>query len=485
MKQVAPRRRMILESAFFLILLITGAVSLFGLIIIRYSASYLSRELTVSAESTTLELSHALETPLYVLSDESAVDIAAAYLRSGRIDALYLESYATGVLIDRTPSDEPFIGPYITEIERDGLALGRLSLWFSTDEIRRTSRDFLIIIVAISGIIILVIIGAGSLMYRLVVVKQAMILLNGIREIGRGNYSHLIPAGPYRDVNYLVSQINDMARNIREKDRALQDLNDVLEEKVEERSAQVREASEKLRHAERMVSIGNLVTGISHELNTPLGNALTAITYLEHSMKAVKEGSGCPDDVETCNESIELIHLSLDRAIQLMKSFRELMIHQESGERSRISLRDTILDSARLLSAEINYCDLDISVQGEDIIIDSFPSTLWPIITNLIYNAAQHAYDDAGPVIFHLSRKGARIRIVCEDRGRGMEAHILKQIFEPFYTTRRGEGKPGLGLYIVQSMVTSQLGGSVRAESEPGSGTRIILEFDGDGDAQD
>jgi signal transduction histidine kinase len=240
-----------------------------------------------------------------------------------------------------------------------------------------------------------------------------------------------------------------------------------------------------LRHAERMVSIGNLVTGISHELNTPLGNALTAITYLEHSMKAVKEGSGCPDDVETCNESIELIHLSLDRAIQLMKSFRELMIHQESGERSRISLRDTILDSARLLSVEINYCDLDISVQGEDIIIDSFPSTLWPIITNLIYNAAQHAYDDAGPVIFHLSRKGARIRIVCEDRGRGMEAHVLKQIFEPFYTTRRGEGKPGLGLYIVQSMVTSQLGGSVRAESEPGSGTRIILEFDGDGDAQD
>jgi signal transduction histidine kinase len=476
---------MILESAFFLILLIAGAVSLFGLIIIRYSASYLSRELTVSAESTTLELSHALETPLYVLSDESAVDIAAAYLRSGRIDALYLESYATGVLIDRTPSDEPFIGPYITEIERDGLALGRLSLWFSTDEIRRTSRDFLIIIVAISGIIILVIIGAGSLMYRLVVVKQAMILLNGIREIGRGNYSHLIPAGPYRDVNYLVSQINDMARNIREKDRALQDLNDVLEEKVEERSAQVREDSEKLRHAERMVSIGNLVTGISHELNTPLGNALTAITYLEHSMKAVKEGSGCPDDVETCNESIELIHLSLDRAIQLMKSFRELMIHQESGERSRISLRDTILDSARLLSVEINYCDLDISVQGEDIIIDSFPSTLWPIITNLIYNAAQHAYDDAGPVIFHLSRKGARIRIVCEDRGRGMEAHVLKQIFEPFYTTRRGEGKPGLGLYIVQSMVTSQLGGSVRAESEPGSGTRIILEFDGDGDVQD
>lgn len=493
------KRNLLIETAIILTIVAMLSVILFGVITLMLSNSYLINQLKDSSHETADRLQEILVTPLYTLSDETAVNITLAYLGSGVLEGIILESSANGILFNQEPESSQYIGPYIREISFENLELGRVTLWFSNERILSTQRQLLLIIsitvVSMSAVLLMSI----FLLSRFKIQKTLNGVIHGIGQLSEGNYSYRIEREQYRDVNLFIDRLNAMAEHIEEKEQSLLELNENLEQKVAERTREVEETSQRLRNAERLVSLGNLVVGISHELNTPLGNALTTVSYLENLAKELQEEKQTAKS-RMLAEPIELIQKNLNRAIRLIRSFRQITIPQEDKPPTRIYVKKNLQDAAELTASQIAGKDISVTVDGLEFELEISPAILYPIVFNLIANAAEHGYaawsesgaettpqqtssqqtsthQTSGPVEFQLERQDGNIFITCTDHGAGIDPSILPQVFEPFFTTKRGEGKTGLGLYIVNSIVTTQLQGWVELRSTPGRGTTVIITF--------
>ncbi|AHC16464.1 sensor histidine kinase [Salinispira pacifica] len=488
------KRNLLIETAIILTIIAILSVIMFGIITLMLSNSYLINQLKDTSHETADRLQEILITPLYTLSDETAINIVQAYLGSGVLEGIILESSANGILLNQEPESSSYIGPFMREISFENLELGRVTLWFSNRQIISTQRQLMLIIsitvVAMSGVLLLSI----FLLSRFKIKKTLTGVIYGIGQLSKGNYSCRIEREQYRDVNLFIDRLNAMAEHIEEKEQSLLELNENLEHKVAERTREVEETSQRLRNAERLVSLGNLVVGISHELNTPLGNALTTVSYLENLAQKMQEGNE-PAHPRMLSEPIAIIQKSLNKAIRLIRSFRQITIPQEDKPPARIYVKKYLQDVAELTESQMEGKNVSVTVDGPEFELTISPAVLYPIIFNLIANAAEHGYEteyESGaetsaqqtstqqttdPVEFQLERQDGNIFITCTDHGTGIDPAILPKVFEPFFTTKRGEGKTGLGLYIVNSVVTTQLQGWVELRSTPGRGTTVLISF--------
>ncbi|MDQ8022975.1 MAG: PAS domain-containing sensor histidine kinase [Moraxellaceae bacterium] len=277
---------------------------------------------------------------------------------------------------------------------------------------------------------------------------------------------------------------------------AIQQLNADLERRVAERTATLTDtiatlsrAQEELIHADRLASLGAMVAGIAHELNTPIGNALTVATTLAHdtSQFATQAGnntlrrSALERYVADASQASTLISRSLVRAGDLIQSFKQVAIDQTSERRRRFSLPQLVNDLVDTIRPGLRHRDWRIETAlPAELDMDSLPGPLGQVISNLVHNALIHGLDESadqpGSVRVSatlLSDNEVELRVA--DDGRGMPAEVLGRIFDPFFTTRLGQGGSGLGLNIVHRLVTTLLGGSIRVESAPGAGTCFII----------
>ncbi|OQA33594.1 MAG: Signal-transduction histidine kinase senX3 [Betaproteobacteria bacterium ADurb.Bin341] len=277
---------------------------------------------------------------------------------------------------------------------------------------------------------------------------------------------------------------------------AVKELNATLEEQVAQRTAALSQALETLKGAqagllesERLASLGSLVAGVSHELNTPIGNALTVASTLQEKTRQVNrlvaEGqlkkSVLLDFLGSAGEMSDLICRSCHRSSDLIESFKQIAVDQTTEQRRRFELHTLVDDVLTTLRPSFKKMPWVVSADvPEGIACDSFPGPLVQVLTNLIQNAFIHAFDgrEAGEVVVvaRLNCKG-RVRLVVRDNGRGMEAATRKRIFDPFFTTRMGRGGTGLGLSISYQIATAVLGGTLRVSSKPGRGSIFILTF--------
>jgi signal transduction histidine kinase len=238
--------------------------------------------------------------------------------------------------------------------------------------------------------------------------------------------------------------------------------------------------------AEKLAALGSLVAGIAHEINTPLGIALTSASLLSEETRQfsgrVESGAVKKSDLQqflrVTRESTSLILGNAERAASLVHSFKQVAVDQTSEARREFDLAqyiDEVIDSLRPKFKRtpirvVNDCPRDIRV-------DSYPGAVAQIVTNLLLNALIHAFNETQSGQFQISAQlnGRNVKLCFADDGRGIGPEHLSRIFEPFFTTRRGAGGTGLGLHIVYNIVTKRLGGHIEVESEPGQGTRFTL----------
>lgn len=250
---------------------------------------------------------------------------------------------------------------------------------------------------------------------------------------------------------------------------------------------QLQSAQDELVAREKMASLGQLVAGVAHEINTPVGVALTAASYLSERAdvlaRNLKTGqlqrSELSAFIEQAQEASMMIDHNLTRASDLVRSFKQVSVDRSSDDRRRFDLGDCLRAVAR--SLELTWKRRPVKLELEcdvRIEMDSFPGALGQVITNLIQNALLHAFAGERAGTMRLSAEpdgGERVRIVFEDDGHGIGAAELARVFEPFFTTRRNQGGSGLGLNIVYNLVTEKLGGRIEAKGEPGTGMRFVL----------
>lgn len=284
-------------------------------------------------------------------------------------------------------------------------------------------------------------------------------------------------------------------RTARSEARALQ-----LQQVVEARTRELREAKESAESAlqeltsaqrqliasEKMASLGALVAGIAHEVNTPIGIAVTAASHLRDSSRAlakkVEGGKLTRSDfkqwVEQADEAGDLILSSLERAGHLIGSFKQVAVDQSSEQRRSFDL-NVFLDEVKTSLHPI-YRRTPFKLHVEcpaGIEMDSYPGALFQVLTNLVNNALLHGLHgrEGGRMTVRATPKGSEVEIEFADDGVGMSPEVAARAFDPYFTTRRETGGSGLGLHLVQQLTRDVLGGQLSLHSAPGEGCRFVL----------
>jgi signal transduction histidine kinase len=264
-------------------------------------------------------------------------------------------------------------------------------------------------------------------------------------------------------------------------------LNLSLEARVRERSEALQQTQDELIQSETLASLGSLVAGVSHELNTPIGNALiaadTAFSAVTNLQQLISTGAVRRSEMEstllTAYRALDLCLGNLRRSAGLVQDFKQVAVDRASLQRRRFSLKQVSEEVVHLLHFALKPQQHRVHIElPEALSLESYPGTFGQVLTNLIQNAVLHGFEDrrGGTIVIKLlSSDEQTVVITVQDDGRGIPAEHLDQVFKPFFTTRLGKGGSGLGLHLVYSMVRNVLGGQVELRSMVGAGTCITL----------
>jgi two-component system NtrC family sensor kinase len=253
--------------------------------------------------------------------------------------------------------------------------------------------------------------------------------------------------------------------------------------------AELRATQAQLIQAEKLAALGQLVAGVAHEINTPIGLALTTSTAFDHHLgelrRSVATGqisrSQLMQTAERLSEGTRLIFSNLTRAADLVHNFKQVAVDQAIEDRRRFEARDWLVELMSTLGPLLRRKGHEVRLAcPAGIVLDSYPGALAQVISNLALNAVLHAFPDGrtGTLAVDVTRLDeARVRIVFRDDGRGIPEENRLRIFDPFFTTRRDKGSTGLGLHIVYNLVTSTLQGRIELESGEDRGTAFTIEL--------
>jgi signal transduction histidine kinase len=252
--------------------------------------------------------------------------------------------------------------------------------------------------------------------------------------------------------------------------------------------AQLNLAQAELVRSETLAALGAMVAGIAHELNTPIGNGLliaSTLTDLSRNMtRDLQEGKGLTRSalekyLLEANEVGDILQRNLERAGNLINSFKQVAVDRTSAQRRKFRLADVVTETVLLLSPTLKNTPYQVLHDiAPTIELDSFPGPLGQIITNLINNAVLHGFEGRSHGCIRIGADIAAsgfLELTVADDGAGIPEAHLHRIFDPFFTTKRGAGGSGLGLYVCYNIATTVLNGQIKVASAPGEGTRFLL----------
>ena len=242
----------------------------------------------------------------------------------------------------------------------------------------------------------------------------------------------------------------------------------------------------KLMESEKLASLGGLVAGVAHEINTPLGIALTGITYFDEMSRKINQLYKSEDMTEEkfekfLIESEEIsnqILNSINRAADLIRLFKQVSVDQTNEVKREFYINDYVEGIIISINNQLKKTQITIDNQiPVDIKINNYPGAFGQIITNLILNSITHAYtnDEIGLITINLETQKSKLILHYKDDGKGIKESDLAHIFDPFFTTNRGSGGTGLGLNILHNIVKKQLKGEIECISKPMKGVHFII----------
>lgn len=349
---------------------------------------------------------------------------------------------------------------------------GMIKYYYTDDAIQKElfysifEKIFKIIVVIIITMII-ILIGVNKR-----VLKPLFELNNTVKLFGDRNFS-------VRSSNNTNDEIGELSKNFNLMADTIQAHNEDLEQTVNERTKQ-------LLHAEKMASLGELVAGVSHEINTPVGIGVTAITHLQKRTRdffaKYETNSLTKSDLEIytneVREAISLISTNLNRAADLVQSFKKVAVDRSSEDKRQFKVKEYFDDVILSLRPKYKKTNHTIKVDcKDDLIINSYPGSFSQIITNLVINSLIHGFEgiDSGEMVLAARTVDNNFIFEYSDNGKGVPEENLEKIFNPFFTTKRNKGGSGLGMHIVFNIVKQNLNGNITLESAPGEGIKVII----------
>lgn len=274
----------------------------------------------------------------------------------------------------------------------------------------------------------------------------------------------------------------ELEKSVKERTMELEYKNKELKDTIED----LKRTRGQLMESEKMVSLGRMIAGVAHEINTPVGIGITAVSYLDEKTKDIKESyknnalkkSHFEEYIDVCIETSSIIASNLQKAAELIRSFKQMAADQYSYEKRSFNVREYIDWIILNLKPHLKKTKHTVNVICDDkLVINSYPGAFSQIITNFIMNSLMHGYneEDSGKIVIDIKADKNILILKYSDDGNGIPDEILEKIYEPFYTSKLGTGGTGLGMNIVYNIVTQTLKGSIQCNSKIGEGTEFIL----------
>ncbi len=314
---------------------------------------------------------------------------------------------------------------------------------------------------------------ASALTKKWTLTKQASIKMNQVEQMIKERTHELLTIN-----EQLKHEITK--RNMAEK--ALQKTNRALTESFQT----LKSTQEQLVQSEKMAALGDLVAGVAHEINTPLGVGIMAASLLEDKSIEYAESyasgnlkrSEFEKYVKTASESSSIILSNLNQAADLVKSFKQVAVDQSNEERRRFRLKHYVEEMLISLQPRYKKTPHTITVNcDEELEINHYPGIFYQILSNLVINSLIHGFDEKkeGKININICVRNDDILINYNDNGKGMDSSTREKLYDPFFTTNRANGGTGLGMHILYNLVVQTLNGEIRCTSTPGNG--VLFEI--------
>ncbi len=335
-------------------------------------------------------------------------------------------------------------------------------------------------------------------------------LIEDIGKISQSkNYQIPLANQPYKELDILAKNINvlllrtdkHITNIINEHEHALSK-NQALEDRLSTRTDALKESNQELLstleklhefqgqlvETEKMASLGDMVAGIAHEVNTPIGLGVTASSLLADKLTEIKaafedktlKSSQLKKFLNDSDENIAIIFRNLERAAKLISSFKKVAVDQSSAENRTFNVHGLLDEVLLTLSAKLQSANVAVSINcPSDLYVNSKPGPINQILINLILNSIYHAFEglDHGTISINVMNLSDQLHINYSDDGIGIDDSIKAKIFDPFTTTKRGSGGSGLGMHLVYNLVTQALDGHIVLENEFEHGVSFDITF--------
>ena len=441
-------------------------------------------------------LGAALVQPIWLADPASAEPMVRAVLTNPDVVAVEVEDVALGKFIAMSKPTEASdtLVKQNFPIVKDASPIGSLSVTMTTRHVRAHLLAQIIKLAIAIGLQIMLTLAILFLVFERRFIRPVQTMLEALRNMARGELSNRVPSTGHDDeLGTLANGLDDMRRQLSQTLREVTTLNTELERRVEERTRDLQSAMDRLKSAqseiersERMAALGAMVAGISHELNTPIGNCLTVASTLvdlgtefQSSTEAGLTRKALRDYTAATTEAAAMLMRNLERAAQLIGSFKQVAVDRTAAHRRSFQLDTALQEILTTLVAVLRRKGHTIEADLEPgIAMDSYPGQLGQVLTNIVHNADLHGLEGRSDGRIRVSAKsvpGNAVEIRISDDGKGIAPEHIRRIFDPFFTTKMGRGGSGLGLNIVHNLVRDVMGGSIQVVSEPGQGTVFVI----------
>jgi len=403
----------------------------------------------------------------------------------------------------------PNYAELIIEIKENQALYGYLYIQYSKEKL--TSYTSKLLVIAIAFIVAaLFLFTMLTLFINKKINEPIMFLKDSIQLISQNkDFSQRVSNVSFTELDTLIKSINFLLNrvesHISKQDKLNQQTlqhNNELAGKVGARTDALKESNQELLstleklhqfqaqlvETEKMASLGNMVAGIAHEINTPIGLCITASTLLDDRLKEIThafesktlKSSQLKKFLCESEESIDIIYRNLARGTQLISSFKQVSIDQTNTEMRPFNVSDLLDEIVLTLKEKINQENINLIIDcPQHLIIESKKEPINQILLNLIINSIIHGFEHSNQGVIHISINylSEQLHIVYQDDGIGIDKNIQSNAFDPFITTKRGDGSSGLGLHLVFNLVTQALNGHIDFVSDIEQGTLFNITF--------
>lgn len=370
------------------------------------------------------------------------------------------------------------------EIHNKEMLVGKLRVTVSQEPALEQIQEEVYRILTVMFSLFLSIFLVIYLILKHYIIKPMQNLYQETQKFEDGHFDDPVSISGAHEIEILGQHIDGARQRIKSLIGTLQ----IKYQELSEAHTELIDTQNRLIESEKMASLGNLVAGLAHEINTPIGISVTSASHLKSQTTDLKKTfesgaikkSTITKYIEDADTSTSLTLKNLGRASELIQEFKRVSVDHTDEHLKSFEIISYTHDLLNMLRPQISTDKVKLSLEAEgEIEVYSYPGLYSQIITNMAMNAYIHAFDKSGPgeIQFSISPDHENVLIRCCDDGKGISEENLQKVFEPFFTTRRNQGGIGLGMHIMYNIITQRLMGSISIESTLGEGTCLKLSL--------